>query len=676
MNRPLLLLLLVVLFACTKRSPKLEYALQNAGENRAELLKVIDHYSVNQEDSLRLKAALFLIENMPFHYSYYGSKVDSGTSIFEEIKVLQQQQSKVDDADKIALADSINKRQRSAQLSDSLLSDNKTISASYLINTVDIAFTTWQNSPWNNQVSFNQFCNYILPYRIRKEQPEYWRNYLSHAFKSHKNGIKGSHNLDSLFDYYNATYYKIEGSEFLRYYQYDMNFTQLNLVRAGECLDRCAYQLYHARAAGIPATFDYIPNWGNRPFSRHAMVGNASKRQQVDTLISNNNSGVGLSNSISSATPKPAAHYFTEEELPHGVSVQYLKTVPKVYRTTWLAQPDILDIYTSVPHDQIVQSLLKMTMLDVTSQYLETADIKLQLTSNFLTYKIAYLAVFDPKGWSPVAYTLPDDDGNLVFNDMGKNILYMPMVYKSKVLTPIGDPIILKNDGTINTITCNKSHPIEMTLVRKFPLFSYTSNHNYWIKGIYFEGTNNPDFKNAQRLHVVDYYPFGMQKAIVTNKNKYRYIRCCPIENGRLQVAEIAIYGKQDNKERLLAGRPFASSSNETMIAKAFDGNMLSFYQSFQNDEALCIDLGEGNSAQITQISFAPRNDDNYIVPGYNYELYMWDGKWKFISKQIASDYKLVLKEIPSDGLYWLKCKEGGKEERIFTYKKEGQIWW
>ena len=48
-------------------------ALQSAKNNRKELEKVLRHYQKNPADSLKYKAACFLIENMPF-YSYSTSK--------------------------------------------------------------------------------------------------------------------------------------------------------------------------------------------------------------------------------------------------------------------------------------------------------------------------------------------------------------------------------------------------------------------------------------------------------------------------------------------------------------------------------------------------------------------------------------------------------------------------
>ncbi len=71
--------LLFLLSSCSgNESEALEQALQMAGDNRAELEKVLAHYSHAPADSLKLRAAVFLIENMPGHYSYDGDEVGAG----------------------------------------------------------------------------------------------------------------------------------------------------------------------------------------------------------------------------------------------------------------------------------------------------------------------------------------------------------------------------------------------------------------------------------------------------------------------------------------------------------------------------------------------------------------------------------------------------------------------
>lgn len=71
---PFWVILFIALLACHSHLPPpsslLEQALEKSGDNRSELEKVLMHYSQKDADSLKLRAAVFLIENMPGHYSY------------------------------------------------------------------------------------------------------------------------------------------------------------------------------------------------------------------------------------------------------------------------------------------------------------------------------------------------------------------------------------------------------------------------------------------------------------------------------------------------------------------------------------------------------------------------------------------------------------------------------
>ena len=41
-----------------------------------------------------------------------------------------------------------------------------------------------------------------------------------------------------------------------------------------------------------------------------------------------------------------------------------------------------------------------------------------------------------------------------------------------------------------------------------------------------------------------------------------------------------------------------------------------------------------------------------------------------------GDDYVLTYKDVPSHGLYVLRDKTKGWEERIFTYEDDQQVWW
>ncbi len=65
----------LLLAGCTSVSP-LEQALRLSGNNRVHLEQVLRHYSRIPADSLKYRAACFLIENMPGHGWYEGTELD------------------------------------------------------------------------------------------------------------------------------------------------------------------------------------------------------------------------------------------------------------------------------------------------------------------------------------------------------------------------------------------------------------------------------------------------------------------------------------------------------------------------------------------------------------------------------------------------------------------------
>lgn len=53
--------------------------------------------------------------------------------------------------------------------------DAEVITADYLIDNIDHAFEVWGKRPWAKYYSFDDFCEYVLPYRIANEPLEAWR---------------------------------------------------------------------------------------------------------------------------------------------------------------------------------------------------------------------------------------------------------------------------------------------------------------------------------------------------------------------------------------------------------------------------------------------------------------------------------------------------------------------
>ena len=63
--------------SCALSSPSVDTALRQAGKNRSELEYVLKYYSRSEPDSLKLRAAEYLIANMSGHRCLHGTEVDS-----------------------------------------------------------------------------------------------------------------------------------------------------------------------------------------------------------------------------------------------------------------------------------------------------------------------------------------------------------------------------------------------------------------------------------------------------------------------------------------------------------------------------------------------------------------------------------------------------------------------
>ena len=106
-------------------------------------------------------------------------------------------------------------------------------------------------------------------------------------------------------------------------------------------------------------------------------------------------------------------------------------------------------------------------------------------------------------------------------------------------------------------------------------------------------------------------------------------------------------------------------------------------YQEFLHREyeffraPLAPEMDFGKNVEIGKIKYTPRNDDNDISPGDEYELFYWSGSgWASLGKQTAISHKLTYDNVPQNTLLLLRDLTRGKEERIFTYENGEQIWW
>lgn len=162
----------------------------------------------------------------------------------------------------------------------------------------------------------------------------------------------------------------------------------------------------------------------------------------------------------------------------------------------------------------------------------------------------------------------------------------------------------------------------------------------------------------------------------VNDHRAYRYWRYLAADSSYGDIAEIEFL---DGKGAILSGDIIGTPGFDPEYDKAaaFDKMPLTYFQgATAGGNWVGLDLGRPLS--VANIRFLSRNDDNFINPTDNYELYYWkENHWQSLgAKKGNDDQTLVYSNAPVGALFLLRDHSKGKEERIFTYEKDKQVWW
>lgn len=163
---------LVFVLLCAACNKNLDSALQLAGDNQAEVEKVLLHFK-NDPDPLKYKSAKFLIENMPYNYSNVGDAAEYADSAFM-----------VSSGYPIEQRDSVfsNIAYSNTSLSSMAAVDLKNIKADYLIQMINEACDIWHQVNWRKEYDESIFFDYVLPYRLINEPVSSWRPYVKENY--------------------------------------------------------------------------------------------------------------------------------------------------------------------------------------------------------------------------------------------------------------------------------------------------------------------------------------------------------------------------------------------------------------------------------------------------------------------------------------------------------------
>ena len=178
-------------------------ALKLSGDNRGELQKVLDYYRKEKPDSMKLKAAEYLISNMAAHYAVAGETMDRLKRDIDS--TLRDQPCALKLMFYLVAARIVKER------GDYTVEyDLHKITSDYLIRNIERSFKIWEEIKNHYDLSCEDFFEYVLPYRINDEPLTEWKDtayyYLYDFYKGENMGFS----LSSYASYVSAkvnTYY-------------------------------------------------------------------------------------------------------------------------------------------------------------------------------------------------------------------------------------------------------------------------------------------------------------------------------------------------------------------------------------------------------------------------------------------------------------------------------------
>ena len=646
-------LLLLCVCSCTVYPSPVSRTLRSAGPNRPELERVLEHYR-STGDAERYRAACFLIGNMRGRYTLSGPSLDR---YYAEMARFYERPG-IDYFAQKAFQDSLFASE--PYFSDlEMIPDARSVSAAYLIDRIESAFAV-RNSPWAADLSIEEFCEYVLPYRFGNEELEPWWEICRERFGP---------GLDSL------TYPAGDLAECMRQFSLGVNRyfkglrtyngypsgrptpkpSSLMRMLGGTCDDSQIVYMAIARTYGMPVARDFTPQWGN-----HA----------------NGHSWVGM-------VHKDSTYHCTLDEMARPAEVkQFAYRLAKAYR--WTESPDgpgVVERGLFPPQPgELPGWLMNPRLKDVTGVYVPVTDVTVRLRPGSGRSRYVVLSAFDNRDWVPLC-AARRRGSRATFREMGYPVVMLPQYYRKGGLSVAGWPVLVDSTGRAKELIPDLDHRETVRLTRKFMERS-PRKFVAMLQGGVFELSDNAAFRNALRLEIPASVGMNYQTLEIGGGRRYRYVRYLPLAGGTGDIAEMELYGSDG--VQLTGGRvigTYIPKDQGTPMANVFDGATLTYaaHEKGQLDPEPWLGLDLGRAVELSRLCYLPRTDDNFIREGEEYELCYWDGDgWSSLGRQTGrrATQELVYDNVPAGALLLLHNHTKGKEERIFTYENGRQVWW
>lgn len=369
-------------------------ALEAAEENRGELVKVLEHYqSQGAADARKLEAASFLIANMPGH-SFVAVVLADSLDNEIELDVMA-----FDSAEEIQIyLDSL--ENSSGELHWKLKEeqqDIKVVTADFLISHIDLAFLAYETLPWCEALGWQNFLEYVLPYRGSSEPLSDWRTFFWNEFSDLRNETDDPRQLACLIN--DRCKQMFTFKDVFYFHPTDQGLAEMLKNGYGRCEDMTNFVIYAMRANGLAVTSDYTPYWPD-----------------------------GTNNHAWNALILP-----TGEVLPfmgceaNPGEYKLNRKIAKVYRKLFSDEEDALANQLE-EGEKAPAWLSGRNYCDVTDKYVTTSNIT--ISTLLSEHRWAYLAVYNSNEWQAIHWGRIAPSGEAAFTQMGRDIVYLPTYYK------------------------------------------------------------------------------------------------------------------------------------------------------------------------------------------------------------------------------------------------------
>lgn len=592
---------------------------------------VIKHYEHTDNNSEKKDAAFFLFKNMAQKYSLFDAQTDSILTFIADS--VEQKEVLISRKEIIAAS----QHKSSKTNSPEIIFDYSVLQSNDLISHIDITFDSWKRLSEKSDATFNDYCEYILPYRIKNEpafelQTKFFHDRL-HSFCDTL--ARTDSIVPAISNFIKSMRCRVDNG-LSKHYPHLFSAKQVfSFKMAPRCDDFAIFLALTLRSIGIPATYDYLPQWGNHHSIGHSWL--AVKWQ----------------------------HKWYGFDAVDGTFVNQLfhnDNIPKIFRQTYSL---------SNGKDNI----------DVTSEYRDVADLQVAIDEKlFSRHMKPAVAIFNKNRGFRVVNCGRKKITNLVFKNLGRNVIYFIGGLENDIFTPLTNPVFLDSLGHITHLTPNWNAPGEYTLERKFPLTrGHTSlisrRKERWAKSIsgsWIEASNN-NFLTIDTLIVFRNYNSYKENSFQINSEKpYKAIRLCSL----LTESNIATLKFFDREQNLLTGEIIHNLEKGFNPEKLFDSDMLTATRQTSSEKTAFVGLRFNSPQYISSITIHARNDGNHIIPGDEYELMVYDKGWKSLGIKMAEKQELKYIGVPSGGLYWLKNLSRGAEELPFMFDSNKNQFW